>query len=80
MCIRDRILSGPVDDFFSIFWVVPSDITANAASNTPPNIKINGSLANHAADNAASGISGRVTGVIILSGVDHDRRTARMKD
>ena len=38
------------------------------------------SFANHAADDAASGVSGLVTRVIVLSGVDDDRRTARMKD
>jgi hypothetical protein len=38
------------------------------------------SFANHAANDAGSGISGRVTRVIVLSGMDDDRCTARMKD
>jgi hypothetical protein len=38
------------------------------------------SLANHTANDAASGISGWVTRVIVLSGVDYDCSAARMKD
>ena len=72
------ISKGATDRSGEITTHAPEHGAADQASATPDQARR--SFANHTADDAASSISGRVTRVIVLSGVDDDRSTAGMKD